>query len=43
MDEEYTKEDLDNMTPAELCYIAIELGLIDCDKLAKEIWAECGV
>jgi len=33
----YTKEQLDNMTPMEICEVALDLGIINIEDLAKEI------
>lgn len=38
MDKEYTKEELDNMTPMELCEIALDLNIITVEELSEEIW-----
>lgn len=38
MGEEYTKEELESMTPAELCEIAIDLGILNLDDLVDDIW-----
>lgn len=38
MDKEYTRTELEMMTPMELCKIACELGIIDVDELIERVW-----
>ncbi len=38
MDKKYTRQELESMTPMELCAIACELGIIDVEELVRDIW-----
>lgn len=37
-DEEYTREELEQMSAMELCEIAVDLGIIDVDDLVRDIF-----
>lgn len=42
-DKEYTLDQLEQMTPMELCEIALELGIIKADELVENIWDMRGI